>query len=148
MTEINLKEMMITVNFSRSLLLFSGIINSISKNLKIIGRNELDTALELLLKQESNNIIEEDIIRKARLEFNKAIYVEKRKERLIISYIGLAFCHKYLGDVYNYKDILSRLINSQLLKNNYFLKLIDKPKYTVYNQLEKQIEQCLKYSDD
>ncbi len=83
------------------------------KNVEMIEESELNTALRLLDQSLSSEILEtqKNLLRKARLRFTKALFLEEKLERSIIAYIGLALCHKGLGDLENIKSTLLNFVN-------------------------------------
>ncbi len=76
---------------------------------------ELNTALEVLQQAEISKIEEKTLLYDAIDCFTKAIELEKKGyKKLIIAYVGLALCHKKLGDIDNIKLALNELIKSDV----------------------------------
>ena len=95
---------------------FSGLIeDNLSTKLERLVKSEFNSAVCELL-QAANSVKEQDsLLREARSRFNKAIQLESGP-RLGLSYLGLAICHKYLGDLKNAHDAIELLSKVQAPK--------------------------------
>ena len=77
-----------------------GLVESIDEKIDALTESELKAGI-LELDQAINSTSEtQSLLRSARGHFNKAIHLEKGS-KLCLAHLGLALCHRFLGDTAN-----------------------------------------------
>lgn len=98
-----------SLNFVKSIANFTGLIESLDVKIDKLSKAEFNAGINSLGQSTFSECERESLLREARVFFNKAISLEK-DERLILSYLGLAICHFFLGDTNNCKKALEKAL--------------------------------------
>lgn len=104
------------IDISKKITEYLGIVETLDAKLDKIQTSDFDVGVRALTQANRSNSESSSLIRQARSSFNKAISLEVN-ERLVLSYLGLELCHKYLGDEANYLDALHSVMDVKLSKN-------------------------------
>lgn len=91
-----------SLKLARSIAEFSGLIETIGTKIDRLANAEFEAGFRALEQGAISSSEKESLLREARYRFNKAISLEK-EERLFLCHVGLAICHKELGDQANFK---------------------------------------------
>lgn len=85
----------------------------IKSNVTLLTRSHLNAAIDIVNQAQISETEFKSLMADAISEFTRALKIEK-KNRLIISYLGLAFCYQLLEDKNKIREILIRLLKDDL----------------------------------
>lgn len=110
---MDIKTIFLGVNLAKEAAAYFGLIETLNTKIDSLKKSELEAGIRSL-NQAVNSISERPTpLREARARFNKAASLESN-ERLAICYLGLALCHKNLGDDTNFINALRSITNTEL----------------------------------
>lgn len=95
-----------SLKLARSIAEFAGLIETLGTKIDRLANAEFEAGFRALEQAAISSSEKDSLLREARYRFNKAISLEK-EERLFLCHVGLAICHKELGDQANFKVSLS-----------------------------------------
>lgn len=95
-----------SLKLARSIAEFAGLIETLGTKIDRLANAEFEAGFRALEQAAISSSEKDSLLREARYRFNKAISLEK-EERLFLCHVGIAICHKELGDYSNFKISLS-----------------------------------------
>lgn len=102
-----------SLKLARSIAEFAGLIETIGTKIDRLANAEFEAGFRALEQASISSSEKDSLLREARYRFNKAISFEK-EERLFLCHVGLAICHKELGDHPNFKISLLQACEVQI----------------------------------
>lgn len=119
---MDIKSILGGISLAKELAGYLGLYETLSIKIDKLLRTELHAGIKALEQSINSEKEKKELLREARQAFNKASALEKN-ERLILAHIGLAICHKNLGDEKNFVVTLSNVqhinfegVNAELAK--------------------------------
>ena len=103
-----------SLKLARSIAEFAGLIETIGTKIDRLANAEFEAGFRALEQAAISSSEKDSLLREARYRFNKAISLEK-EERLFLCHVGIAICHKQLGDLPNFKVSLSEACNVKIV---------------------------------
>ena len=120
-----------TLNFSKTLLTFFGLINGVSQNVQKLVHQPFKTGKKWLeyAQNASSKDLRNQYLHDAQVEFGKAIELEENENK-ILSILGLAICQFYLGDINNANSTIKEIPNVRLttkekVKGFFYTRIFD-----------------------
>jgi hypothetical protein len=98
------------INLTKAIAEYFNLIESANKKMDKLLRAELETAIRCLKQAQLSNNESIELLREARMCFNKAISLET-DIRLTVAIYGLSMCHHFLGDETNSKECLNTILS-------------------------------------
>jgi hypothetical protein len=95
-----------SLKLARSIAEFAGLIETLGTKIDRLANAEFKAGFRALEQSAISSSEKDSLLREVRYRFNKAISLEK-EERLFLCHVGIAICHKELGDLPNFKISLS-----------------------------------------
>lgn len=102
-----------SLKLARSIAEFAGLIETIGTKIDRLANAEFEAGFRALEQAAISSSEKDSLLREARYRFNKAISLEK-EERLFLSHVGLAICHRGLSDQSNLKMSLLQACKVQI----------------------------------
>jgi exonuclease VII small subunit len=102
---VEIKTILAGVGLAKQIAGYLGLIETLNVKIDRLSKSELEAAIRSLEQANNSKNEKESLLREARNRFNKAISLEDN-EKLVLAYIGLAICHKNLGDKSNFIEAL------------------------------------------
>ncbi|MBD2188062.1 hypothetical protein [Pseudanabaena mucicola] len=102
-----------SLKLARSIAEFAGLIETIGTKIDRLANAEFEAGFRALEQAAISSSEKDSLLRESRYRFNKAISFEK-EERLFLCHVGLAICHKELGDHPNFKISLLQASEVQI----------------------------------
>lgn len=123
-----------TLNFSKTLLTFFGLINGVSQNVQKLVHQPFKTGKKWLehAQNASSKDLRNQYLHDAQVEFGKAIELEENENK-ILSILGLAICQFYLGDINNANSTIREIQNVRLTTK-------EKIKGAFYGEIDMWVE--------
>jgi hypothetical protein len=98
---MDIKLIFLGVNIGKEIAGCLGIIETMSSKIDKLCNADFEAGVLAMIQAKISSNEKKTLLREARQYFTKAVSLEK-DERLAACYLGLAFCHKNLGDENNF----------------------------------------------
>jgi hypothetical protein len=110
---VDIRIIFLGVNLAKEVAGYLGLIETLKAKIDRLAGSEFDAGIRSLNQAVNSTSERLTLLREARSRFNKAASLEDN-ERLALCYLGLALCHKNLGDEANFLDALNSIARIEL----------------------------------
>jgi hypothetical protein len=110
---VDVRAVFLGVNLAKEVAGYLGLIETLNAKIDRLAGSEYDAGIRSLNQAVNSTSERLTLLREARTRFNKAASLEEN-ERLALCYLGLALCHKNLGDEANFLDALNSIAHIEL----------------------------------
>lgn len=118
--DINIGLVFGSLNAAEKIASYLGIVETLNGKIDQLKDSYFTSGIRALKQAQISEYEYKSLLREARSKFNRAIDLEK-EEKLIATYMGLAFCHHGLGDQKNCYFALQAIENIDL-DDNFLLR--------------------------